>query len=113
MMLLPVMSVITSGVVCGQPHSLSYPLLSNTSQVLTHMLDIKDSLPMTLVRLPHADEPGVIIAFEPDKIEQARRYTDDFPLSKMGFLEWIFIALMARLPIEGMFRPEMYDRTAA
>lgn len=65
-----------------------------------------------------ADEPGVVIVFELDTVEQARRYTDDFPLSKAGFLEWFFIPLMAPLPIESLFRPEIdveqpYDRTAA
>ena len=65
-----------------------------------------------------ADEPGVVMVFELDSVEQARRYTDDFPLSQAGFLEWFFIPLMAPLPIESLFRPEIdvaqpYDRTAA
>jgi hypothetical protein len=65
-----------------------------------------------------ADEPGVVIVFELDSVEQARRYTDDFPLSQAGFLEWFFIPLMAPLPIERLFRSEIdvaqpYDRNAA
>jgi hypothetical protein len=63
-----------------------------------------------------ADEPGVVIVFELDNVEDARRYTDDFPLSKASFLEWFFIPVMAPLPIESLFRSEIdvnepYDRT--
>lgn len=63
-----------------------------------------------------ADEPGVVIVFELDSVEEARRYTDDFPLTKAGFLEWFFIPLMVPLPIESLFRSgvdvaEPYDRT--
>jgi len=65
-----------------------------------------------------ADEPGVVIVCELDGVEQARRYTDDFPLSQAGFLEWFLIPLMAPLTIESLFRSEIdvaqpYDRTAA
>lgn len=64
-----------------------------------------------------ADEPGVAIVFEVDSVEQARRYTDDFPLTKAGLLEWIFVPLMAPLPLESLFRTDVdvdepYDRTA-
>src|SRR5262249_54047459 len=41
-----------------------------------------------------ADEPGVAIVFELDSVEEAERYTDDFPLTKAGYLEWFFIPLM-------------------
>ena len=63
-----------------------------------------------------ADEPGVAIVFELDSVEEAKRYTDDFPLTKAGFLEWSFIPLMVPLPIESLFRPDVdvaepYDRT--
>jgi hypothetical protein len=65
-----------------------------------------------------ADEPGVVIVFELDSVEEARRYTDDFPLSKAGYLEWFFIPVTVPLPIESLFRPEIdvtepLDRTAA
>jgi hypothetical protein len=65
-----------------------------------------------------ADEPGVVIVFELDSVDEARRYTDDFPLSKAGYLEWFFIPLTVPLPIESLFRPEIdvtepLDRTAA
>jgi hypothetical protein len=63
-----------------------------------------------------ADEPGVVIVFECDSVDTARRYVDDFPLSKAGFLEWSFIALDAPLPLEFLFTPnldiaEPFDRT--
>jgi hypothetical protein len=65
-----------------------------------------------------ADEPGVVIVFELDSVEAAKRYTDDFPLSKAGFLEWSFLPLMVPMPIESLFRSEIdvsppYDRTTA
>lgn len=63
-----------------------------------------------------ADEPGVVIVFEVPDVDTARRYTDDFPLSKAGLLEWSFIALQVPLPIEALFRGDVdlnqpYDRT--
>lgn len=63
-----------------------------------------------------ADEPGVVIIFEVPDVDTARRYTDDFPLSKAGLLEWSFIALQIPLPIESLFRADVdlnqpYDRT--
>jgi hypothetical protein len=64
-----------------------------------------------------ADEPGVVIIFELPSVEAARAYTDDFPLSKAGLLEWEFIPLQVPLPIETLFRSEIdvnppYDRTS-
>jgi hypothetical protein len=63
-----------------------------------------------------ADEPGVVIVFECKSVEQCKRYTDDFPLTKAGLLEWFFIPVQAPLPIETVFGPavdvnEPYDRT--
>lgn len=63
-----------------------------------------------------ADEPGVVIVFECDTVETARRYLDDFPLSRAGLLEWFTIALDAPLPLEYCFDAavdiaEPYDRT--
>ncbi|HEX4310756.1 MAG TPA: hypothetical protein VHZ25_12065 [Acidobacteriaceae bacterium] len=65
-----------------------------------------------------ADEPGVVIMFELPSVAAAKAYTDDFPLSKAGLLEWEFIALQAPLPIEALFRSEIdvnppYDRTSS
>jgi hypothetical protein len=63
-----------------------------------------------------ADEPGVVIIFELPSVAAAKAYTDDFPLSKAGLLEWEFIALQIPLPIETLFRTDIdlnqpYDRT--
>ncbi len=63
-----------------------------------------------------ADVGGVVIVFELDSVEAAKRYTNDFPLSKAGFLEWHFIALDAPLPLEYLFESSVdvakpYDRT--
>jgi hypothetical protein len=63
-----------------------------------------------------ADVGGVVIVFEVDNVETAKRYVDDFPLSKAGLLEWHFIALDAPLPLEFLFDPSVdvaqpYDRT--
>ncbi len=65
-----------------------------------------------------ADEPGVVIVFECASVEECKRYTDDFPLTKAGLVEWEFIPLQVPLPIEALFRndvdiSEPYDRTVA
>lgn len=62
-----------------------------------------------------ADEPGVVIIFECDSVAEARRYIDDFPLSRAGLIEWKLIALDAPLPLEFLFDPTVdvappYDR---
>jgi hypothetical protein len=63
-----------------------------------------------------ADEPGVIIVFELDSVEDAKKYVADFPMSKAGYLEWFYIPLQAPLPLESLMRDtvdvsEPYDRT--
>ncbi|GAB4583766.1 hypothetical protein [Nocardia sp. IFM 10818] len=63
-----------------------------------------------------ADEPGVVIVWEVDSVEEAKRYIDDFPLSKKGFLEWTYIPVTAPLPLEALMDAsvdvaEPYDRT--
>ncbi len=63
-----------------------------------------------------ADVGGVVIVFELGSIEEAKKYVDDFPLSRAGLLEWHFIALDAPLPLEFLFDPSTdvatpYDRT--
>jgi hypothetical protein len=63
-----------------------------------------------------ADVGGVILVFELPSIAEARRYTDDFPLSKAGLLEWQFVAFDAPLPLEYLFDPTVdlakpWDRT--
>ena len=64
------------------------------------------------------DDLGVVIVFEVPDVATARKYIDDFPLSKAGLLEWSFIGLQVPLPIEALFRAEIdvnppFDRTAA
>src|ERR1700752_2370125 len=50
------------------------------------------------------DEPGVVIVFELDSVEQAQQYVADFPLSKAGYLEWFYIPLQAPLPLEALMK---------
>jgi len=55
--------------------------------------------------------------FELDSVEQARHYTDDFPLTKERLIEWAFLPLTAPAPIEYLFRQEIdvaepFDRAA-
>jgi hypothetical protein len=38
-----------------------------------------------------ADEPGVVIVFELDSVEQAKRYVADFPTLKACYLDWFYI----------------------
>ncbi|SRR6266702_865602 len=62
------------------------------------------------------DEPGVIIVFEVDDVETAKRYIADFPLSKAGYLEWFYIPVQAPLPLESLMDKAVdigqpYDRT--
>jgi hypothetical protein len=63
-----------------------------------------------------ADEPGVVIVFELDSVEEAKRYVADFPMSRAGYLEWFYIPLQAPLPLESLMDKsvdirEPYDRT--
>ena len=63
-----------------------------------------------------ADEPGVMIVFELDSVEHAKRYVADFPMSKAGYLEWFYLPLQAPLPLESLMAEnadiaEPYDRT--
>jgi hypothetical protein len=63
-----------------------------------------------------ADEPGVAIVFEVDSVARARRYTEDFPLTRAGLLEWVLVPLTAPLPLESLFRDDVdvdepFDRT--
>jgi hypothetical protein len=66
-----------------------------------------------------ADEPSVVIAFGLGSVEEAKHYTDDFPLSKEGFLEWSFLPLMAPFQKSRIYSvprfdvAEPYDRTVA
>jgi hypothetical protein len=64
------------------------------------------------------DEPGVVLVFECESVEQCKRYTDDFPLAKAGYIEWFHLPVQALVPLEALFRTEIdvnepYDRTIA
>ena len=50
-----------------------------------------------------ADVNGVVIVFECPDLAAARRYVEDFPLSKAGLLEWDFIPVGAPMPLEFLF----------
>jgi len=63
------------------------------------------------------DVGGVVIVFECDSIDEARRHVADFPLTRAGLIEWQFIGCEAPLPLEALFDPAVdvaapYDRTA-
>ncbi|MES2055511.1 MAG: hypothetical protein V4564_06225 [Pseudomonadota bacterium] len=63
-----------------------------------------------------ADEPGVVIVFECDSVDTAKRYVADFPLSRAGLLEWDYIPLDAPWPLENLYDAaidvaEPFDRT--
>jgi hypothetical protein len=60
--------------------------------------------------------PGVVIVFEVAGVDDARRYVEDFPLSKAGYLEWFYLPVQAPLPLESLMDAwvdvaEPYDRT--
>ena len=65
-----------------------------------------------------ADQNGVVIVFECADVVQAKRYVDDFPLSRAGLLQWDYIPVTAApLPLELVFESridvaEPFDRTA-
>src|SRR5262245_61937939 len=50
-----------------------------------------------------ADEPGVVIVFEVADVAEAEAYVADFPMTKAGYLEWSFVALMAPVMLESQF----------
>ncbi len=49
------------------------------------------------------DEPGVVIVFECADVSEAKRYLEDFPMTKAGYIEWECIPVTAPLPIESLF----------
>ena len=59
---------------------------------------------------------GVVIVFECDSLDEARRHVAAFPLTRAGLIEWQFIGCDAPLPLEFLFDPtvdvaEPFDRT--
>ena len=59
-----------------------------------------------------ADQPGVVIVFEVGSTAEARRYLDEFPMTKAGLLEWVCIPVTAPLPLEAMFDAASLQRVA-
>jgi len=59
-----------------------------------------------------ADEPGVIIVFEVDTLEDAKAYVADFPMTRAGYLEWFYIPLMAPVMLESQFSEVAGKRAA-
>lgn len=62
------------------------------------------------------DVTGVVIVFECKDAAEAKMYLDDFPMTKVGLIEWDVIPVTAPLPIESLFDSgidtlEPYDRT--
>jgi hypothetical protein len=49
------------------------------------------------------DTTGAVITFEGDSVDEVTGHVADFPLSKVGFLEWDFLALTAPFPFEVLF----------
>jgi hypothetical protein len=57
-----------------------------------------------------ADEPGVVIVFELDSVEEARAHVADFPMTKAGYLEWSYVPLMAPVMLESQFDADALAR---
>lgn len=60
-----------------------------------------------------ADELGVVIVFEVDSVAEAERYVADFPLTRAGYLEWFYIALMAPIMLESQFDEAALQRATS
>ncbi len=63
-----------------------------------------------------ADISGVVIVFECTDAAEAKKYLDDFPMTKAGYIEWEIIPVSAPLPLESLFSTavdvnEPFDRT--
>jgi hypothetical protein len=56
------------------------------------------------------DTPGVVLVFEVENADEARRTLNEFPLTKAGYLEWFCIPCTAPFPIESMFNEAALGR---
>jgi hypothetical protein len=56
------------------------------------------------------DQPGVVLIFEVENAEAARRLLADFPMSRAGYLEWTCIPVTVPFPLEAMFRDDALAR---
>ena len=59
-----------------------------------------------------ADQPGVVIVFEVADAAEAKRYLEDFPMTKAGCIEWFCLPVIAPLPLENMFNEAALRRVA-
>ena len=59
-----------------------------------------------------ADESGVVIVFEVESVAEARAYVADFSMTKAGYLEWFYIALMAPVMLESQFSDAALDQAS-
>jgi hypothetical protein len=59
-----------------------------------------------------ADESGVVIVFEVESVAEARAYVAHFPMTKAGYLEWFYIALMAPVMLESQFSDAAIDQAS-
>jgi hypothetical protein len=50
-----------------------------------------------------ADQPGVVIVFEVEDVAAAQALVAEFPMTKAGYLEWFYVALMAPVMLESQF----------
>src|SRR5262245_40764862 len=58
------------------------------------------------------DEPGVVLVFEAETAQDARRLLAEFPLSKAGYLEWTCIPVTVPFPLEALFGDAALARVA-
>ena len=62
------------------------------------------------------DVSGVVIVFECADAAEAKKYLDDFPMTKAGYIDWEIIPVTAPLPLESLFDAAVdtagpFDRT--
>jgi hypothetical protein len=53
-----------------------------------------------------------VIVFEVDSLDEAQAYVADFPMTKAGYLEWTYVALMAPVMLESPFDADALARAA-
>jgi hypothetical protein len=56
------------------------------------------------------DEPGVVLVFEVENADAAKRLLADFPLSKAGYLEWTCMPVTVPFPLEAVFNEQALSR---
>jgi hypothetical protein len=49
------------------------------------------------------DQPGVVLVFEVENAEAARKLLEEFPMSRAGYLEWTLIPVTVPFPLEAIF----------